>query len=99
MPPDNMVTSSEDKEVTREYSASDYPPSQASGPQGAKMSVGRYLATRVPTLKPPMHKAPNPFKLLAMLNFQQWMFFLVAFFAWTWGMHSDRLTFGIQQLT
>lgn len=48
------------------------------------MSVGRYLATRLPTLKPPMHKAPNPFKLLAMLNFQQWMFFLVAFSAWTW---------------
>jgi hypothetical protein len=31
-----------------------------------------------------MHKAPNPFKLLALLNFQQWMFFLVAFIAWTW---------------
>lgn len=43
------------------------------------MSVGRYVATRIPTLKPPMHKAPNPFKLLALLNFQQWMFFLVAF--------------------
>jgi len=48
------------------------------------MSVGRYVATRIPTLKPPMHKAPNPFKLLALLNFQQWMFFLVAFIAWTW---------------
>ncbi|KAL9129434.1 MAG: hypothetical protein Q9217_002108 [Psora testacea] len=31
-----------------------------------------------------MKKAPNPFKLLAMLNLQQWMFFLVAFIAWTW---------------
>ncbi len=50
--------------------------------QPEKMSVGRYLATRFPTLKPPMHKAPNPFRLLAMLNTQQWLFFLVAFFAW-----------------
>lgn len=50
----------------------------------AKMSIGTYIATRIPTLKPPMRKAPNPFKLLAMLNFQQWMFFLVAFLAWSW---------------
>ena len=51
---------------------------------GHHMGVGRYLATRLPTLKPPMRKAPNPFRLLAMLNFQQWMFFLVAFIAWSW---------------
>ena len=50
----------------------------------SKMSVGTYIATRLPTLKPPMRKAPNPFKLLAMLNLQQWMFFLVAFLAWSW---------------
>ena len=31
-----------------------------------------------------MNKVPNPFKLLALLNFQQWMFFAVAFIAWTW---------------
>lgn len=31
-----------------------------------------------------MNKAPNPIKALALLNFQQWMFFLVAFFAWSW---------------
>ena len=49
-----------------------------------KMSAGRYIATRLSTLKPPMNKAPNPFKLLAMLNLQQWLFFLVGFFAWTW---------------
>lgn len=49
-----------------------------------KMSVGAYIATRIPTLKPPMNKAPNPFKLLALLNFQQWMFFLVGFIGWTW---------------
>ncbi|KAL8647185.1 MAG: hypothetical protein Q9226_006539 [Calogaya cf. arnoldii] len=48
------------------------------------MGLGRYLATRLPTLKPPMARAPNPFKLLAMLNLQQWLFFLVAFFAWSW---------------
>lgn len=48
------------------------------------MSVGKYAATRFSTLKPPMAKAPNPFKLLAMLNTQQWLFFLVAFLAWSW---------------
>ena len=49
-----------------------------------KMSPGRYIATRLSTLKPPMNKAPNPFKLVAMLNLQQWLFFLVGFIAWTW---------------
>ena len=49
-----------------------------------KMSAGRYVATRLSTLKPPMNKAPNPFKLLAMLNLQQWLFFSVGFIAWTW---------------
>ena len=53
-------------------------------PDTHKMSVGRYIATRIPTLKPPMNKAPNPFKLLALLNFQQWMFFLVGFLGWSW---------------
>lgn len=48
------------------------------------MSAGRYIATRIPTLKPPMNKAPNPFSLLRLLNTQQWLFFLVAFFAWSW---------------
>lgn len=50
----------------------------------ANMSVGRYIATRIPTLKPPMAKVPNPIRLVRLLNFQQWMFFLVAFLAWTW---------------
>lgn len=31
-----------------------------------------------------MAKAPNPLKLLRLLNLQQWLFFLVAFLAWTW---------------
>jgi SHS family lactate transporter-like MFS transporter len=47
-------------------------------------SFGRYLATRIPSLKPPMDKLENPFTLLAMLTFKQWMFFLVAFCGWTW---------------
>ena len=48
------------------------------------MSPGEYAATRITTLKPPMHKAPNPLRLLRLLNTQQWLFFLVAFFAWSW---------------
>ena len=41
------------------------------------MSVGRYIATRIPTLKPPMAKVANPLTLLRMLSLQQWLFFLV----------------------
>ena len=48
------------------------------------MSTGNYLSTRLSTLKPPMTKAPNPIKLVRLLNLQQWLFFLVAFFAWSW---------------
>ncbi|KAI5839169.1 major facilitator superfamily domain-containing protein [Morchella snyderi] len=50
----------------------------------AKMSVGRYIATRVSTLKPPGHVPPNPFTTLRSLNQRQWQFFLVAFAGWTW---------------
>ncbi|PGH12107.1 hypothetical protein AJ80_06828 [Polytolypa hystricis UAMH7299] len=49
-----------------------------------RMGPIEYLATRLPSLKPPMHKAPNPFSILAKVNRQQWLFFLVAFFGWTW---------------
>lgn len=42
-----------------------------------KMTVGRYLGTRLSTLKPPMNKPPGPFKSLAKLNTQKWLFFLV----------------------
>ena len=49
-----------------------------------QMSAGRYAATRLSTLKPPMTKAPNPIRLLRLLNTQQWLFFLVAFLAWSW---------------
>lgn len=37
----------------------------------------QYLKDRVPTLKPPMRKAPNPFQALLLLNRQQWLFFSV----------------------
>ncbi|KZF23323.1 carboxylic acid transporter protein-like protein [Xylona heveae TC161] len=60
------------------------PPPLKDAAKGKASSITRYLATRVPTLKPPMAKAPNPFKLLALLNVQQWLFFLVAFCGWTW---------------
>lgn len=49
-----------------------------------KYSVGEYLRRRVTTLKPPMNPAPNPIKALMLLNRQQWLFFTVAFLAWTW---------------
>ena len=48
------------------------------------MTASRYVATRISSLKPPMEKAANPIALLRLLNFQQWMFFLVAFIAWSW---------------
>ena len=50
--------------------------------QPEEMSAGRYATTRVTTLKPPMHKAPNPIRLLRMLSGKQWLFFLVGFVAW-----------------
>jgi len=53
-------------------------------PTEERMSIARYAATRITTLKPARDKVSNPFKLLAMLNTQQWLFFLVAFFGWTW---------------
>ncbi|KAI9163846.1 Carboxylic acid transporter protein [Paramyrothecium foliicola] len=48
------------------------------------MSASRYLATRLPSLKPPMLNVPNPWRLVRMLNAQQWAFFMVGFVAWTW---------------
>lgn len=60
------------------------PPDPHHEPQPEHMSVGKYLATRISTLKPVMAEAPNPIKLLRLLNLQQWLFFLVAFLAWSW---------------
>ena len=59
-------------------------PTSPEPPYEERMSATRYAATRISTLKPAMAKAPNPIRLLRLLNFQQWMFFLVAFLAWTW---------------
>lgn len=53
-------------------------------PYGEHMSVGKYFATRISTLKPPMTKVENPIKLLGMLNKKQWLAFLCSFIAWTW---------------
>lgn len=55
----------------------------ASGEPSQHMSVGRYLATRISSLKPPMDRLENPFTLLGLLNRRQWAFFFVAFFGWT----------------
>ncbi|KAH9870899.1 hypothetical protein J1614_006471 [Plenodomus biglobosus] len=49
-----------------------------------KISAGRYLSTRLTTLKPAHDKVANPIALLRLLTLQQWLFFLVAFFAWSW---------------
>ena len=57
--------------------AFEYPPAE-------HVTVGTYLATRFSSLKPPLEPLPNPFKLLAMLNTEQWLFFAVAFMAWAW---------------
>ncbi|KAF4217023.1 hypothetical protein CNMCM8980_003990 [Aspergillus fumigatiaffinis] len=59
-------------------------PVSAADEDGPRMSIVRYLVTRISTLKPPMNPAPNPFKALTLLNKQQWLFFLVAFLGWTW---------------
>ena len=56
----------------------------ATGESPDNMTAGRYIATRLSSLKPPMNRLENPFKLLALLSFKQWMFFLVAFLGWTW---------------
>ncbi|KAF2401699.1 H+ symporter family protein [Trichodelitschia bisporula] len=48
------------------------------------LSIGAYIATRLPRLLPTLDPAPNPFALLALLNTQQWLAFLVAFLAWSW---------------
>ncbi|KAI9770896.1 MAG: hypothetical protein M1840_002600 [Geoglossum simile] len=61
--------------------------SAARNPQPVKFdskSIGHYAATRFSTILPAFDPAPNPIKLLGMLNLQQWLFFLVAFLAWSW---------------
>lgn len=58
--------------------------SSTDSPNEPNMSIGRYFATRLSTLKPPMEKLENPITLLRLLNRKQWLFFWCAFVAWTW---------------
>ena len=55
-----------------------------------EMTAGEYAATRISTLKPPMHKAPNPIRLLRLLSGKQWLFFLCGFIAWVGLPRSDH---------
>lgn len=48
------------------------------------MSAGKYIATRISTLKPPGQIPPNPISVLRLLNARQWQFFFIAFAGWTW---------------
>ncbi|KAE8324449.1 major facilitator superfamily domain-containing protein [Aspergillus sergii] len=48
------------------------------------ISIQKYAVSRLTSLKPPMNSVANPFKLLAMLNAQQWAFLAVSFLAWSW---------------
>lgn len=57
---------------------------EADRQQWSMTGFGNYILTRLPTLKPPMNPAPNPIKALMLLNTEQWLFFLVAFIAWSW---------------
>ncbi|KAJ5613345.1 sugar transporter family protein [Penicillium lagena] len=49
----------------------------------ATMTIGRYMAARFTTLKPPMDKVINPITALRMLTASQWACFLCAWSAWT----------------
>lgn len=72
---DNEKTTTSHRDAGGDAFAADIPPHEGMGP-------GKYLATRFSTLKPPMHKLRNPFKLIGMLTGHHWAFFGVAFFAW-----------------
>jgi len=54
------------------------------GEPAEKMGTGKYLATRISSLKPPMDRVENPITVLRLLNLKQWLFFLCSFLAWTW---------------
>jgi len=55
-----------------------------------KMTAGQYIRTRLTTLKPTFNRVENPFRLLGLLNTQQWLFFLLAFSGWVRFAHSSR---------
>ncbi|KAL4941915.1 hypothetical protein BDV06DRAFT_193399 [Aspergillus oleicola] len=85
---------SPDKAPVGHLEASHVQAAQQHKTSGFRSSM-QYLKDRVPTLKPPMRKAPNPFKALTLLNRQQWLFFSVAFLGWT----LDALDFFTVSLT
>ncbi|KAI9890754.1 MAG: hypothetical protein M1814_003684 [Vezdaea aestivalis] len=68
----------------KEHEGSPSSPSDLSTTSSTHMTASRYIRTRISSLKPPMDKAPNPIAVLRLLNKQQWLFFLVAFLAWSW---------------
>ncbi|OQU96999.1 hypothetical protein CLAIMM_03004 [Cladophialophora immunda] len=48
------------------------------------MSLSRYMATRLSTLKPPMTIPPNPLRVLGLLTRRDWLFFACAECSWSW---------------
>lgn len=63
----------------------------ADTPPHEGMSAVQYMRTRFTSLKPPMTKLANPFKLMRMLTGHHWAFFGVAFFAWVCRGYSNKL--------
>ncbi|CAN6635106.1 carboxylic acid transporter protein homolog [Trichomonascus vanleenenianus] len=61
---------------------------QSGAPDLSLSSIGQYLWTRIPTLKPPPFSEKkhllNPFPALREITLKQWMFILVAFLGWSW---------------
>lgn len=70
-----------DHDYTERRDDAPYP---STGEPAEEMSIGRYLATRISSLKPPMDKVENPITVLGLLNCKQWLFFFCSFIAWTW---------------
>lgn len=58
------------------------------GPDLSLSSIKNYIATRIPTLKPPPFAEKkhlvNPFPPLKLITRKQWAFIMVAFAGWTW---------------
>jgi len=79
-----MVDDKHDASVGQYVERRDDDSLPAAGEAPEKMTVGRYIATRFSSLKPPMDRVENPITLLGSLNKKQWLFFLIAFFGWTW---------------
>ncbi|KAI9671678.1 MAG: hypothetical protein M1831_003206 [Alyxoria varia] len=76
-------TTANDKQLSPQ-SSTDYAAARQSRGDYEGMSAREYLATRIPSLRPPLTKLGNPIIGLRKLTTMQWMQFLVAFFGWTW---------------